>query len=58
MTSFGSYYQYQSIKNNSKIIMTHILMRWNGKKYSSYPSTNEYTPAEHVAPNILSIGLK
>ena len=38
--------------------MTHILKRWNGEKYSSYPSTNEYTPAEHVAPNILSIGLK
>ena len=30
-TSFGYYYQYQSIENNTKTILTHVLKCWNKK---------------------------
>ena len=57
-TSFGSSYQDQSTKNNSKMILTHLLRHWNGKKYSSHPSTNTTTPSEYIVLKIFSIELK
>ena len=38
-TSFLSISQYQSIDNNTKIILTHILKRWYGEKSSAHPIT-------------------
>ena len=58
MTSFGYSSQDQSIGNNSKIILTHLLRRWNGNTYNSYPIKNELTPSENVALRILYIELK
>ena len=48
-TSFCSSSQDQSIENNTKIILNHILKRWNENKSSTNPSTHALTPAEIVA---------
>ena len=40
---------------NKKIIMNHVLMRWNEDKSISHPSTCALYPAETVAPKIYSI---
>ena len=44
-TSFGSYSQDQNIENDIKIIMTHLLKRWNGNKYNTSPSAHAMTHA-------------
>ena len=57
-TSFGSSSQDQGIENNAKIILTHILIRWNENKSSAHPSTCGFTSAETVAMKIYYIELK
>ena len=47
-TSFGSSYQYQCIKTNTKIIMTGVLKRWNEKKSSARPIICALAPSETV----------
>ena len=56
--SFDASSQYQCIETNSKIILTHVLMRWDGNKSNAHPSTSALTPAETVALKIYSIELK
>ena len=53
--SFGSSYQYQIIENNAKIILTHVLKRWNLNKSSAHSSTCALTSAEIVALKIYFI---
>ena len=57
-TYFGSSSQDQFIETNTKIILTHVLNRWEENKYSVHPNTFALTPAETVALNIYSIELK
>ena len=57
-TSFGSYFQDQCIKTNTKIIFTHVLKRWNANKYSEHPSKCALDPYETVAMRIYLIELK
>ena len=57
-TLFGSFYQYQSIENNTKRILNHILNSWNENKSSTHWSEHETTPAEIVALKVYSIELK
>ena len=56
--SFEFSSQYQSIENTSKIILTHVLRRWDDIKSTAHPSTSAMTPAETVALKIYSIELK
>ena len=58
MNSFDSSSQDKCIETNKKIILTHVLMRWNEDKYISHPSTCALTPAETVDMKIYSIELK
>ena len=44
-TSSGSSYQDQSIKNNTKRIMTHILKSWSENKSGTRPSSHTMPPA-------------
>ena len=55
VTYFLPFYQYKSIENNTKIILTHVLKIWNEKKSSAHPSTHALTPAELVSLNVYSI---
>ena len=57
-TSFGYSSQYQSIKNNTKINLTHILKRWNGNKSNGNPRAHAMTPAEVVTLKVYAIGIK
>ena len=50
--------QDQSIENNTKRIMTHLLKHWGGKNSSVHPSANALTPTEVVALKVYSIKLK
>ena len=50
--------QDQCIEPNTKIIMTHILRRWNEDKSITHPSTCALTTAETVSLEIYSIKLK
>ena len=56
--SFDVSSQDQSIENTSKIILTHVLRRWNDIKSNSHPSTSAMTPAETIALKIYSIEIK
>ena len=58
VTAFGSSYQDQGIKTNKRIILNHVLKRWNEKKSSVLPSISALTSAETVALKIYSIELK
>ena len=58
MTYLGSSSQDQSIENNSKIILTRILKRWNGNKSSDHPSTHALKYSELVALKVDSNALK
>ena len=49
---FGSSHQDQCIEDKTKMILTHILKRWNENKSSAHPSTFTLNPAETVAPKI------
>ena len=55
---FDASSQDQCIETNSKIIMTHVLRRWDEIKSNAHPSTSVLTPAETVALKIYSIELK
>ena len=57
-TYFRSSSQDQSIENNTKIILTHILKHLNVKKSSNYPSAHTVTPAKIVALKVYSNELK
>ena len=57
-TYFGSFYKYQGIETNARIIMTHVLYCWNENKSSAHPITFEFTSSETVALNIYSIEIK
>ena len=50
--------QDQSIENNTKRILTHILKRWDGNNSSAPPSADTITPTEVVALNVYSVELK
>ena len=50
--------QDQSIRNTSKIILTHVLRRWDDIESTAHPSTSAMIPAETVALKIYSIELK
>ena len=50
--------QDQCIETTSKIILTHVLRRWDDIKSTAHPSTSTMTPAETVALKIYSIELK
>ena len=58
VTYFGSSYQEQSIENNSKIILDHLLKRLNVNKSSAPPSRDALKPAELVILRLYSIELK
>ena len=55
---FDASSQYQCIEPNSKIIMIHVLRRWDENKSNAHPSTSILTPAKTVALKIYSIELK
>ena len=55
---FDAPYQDQCIETNSKIILNHILRRWDDIKSNAHPSTSARTPAETIALKIYSIELK
>ena len=55
---FDASSQDQCIETNSKIILTHVLRRWDGIKSNAHPSTSALNPAETVALQIYSIELK
>ena len=52
------FYQEQSNKNNSKMILAHILKRRNGNKTSAQPIENVLIPDKHVALKVFYIELK
>ena len=52
---FDASSQDQCIETNMKRILTHVLRRWDEKKYNAHPSTCELTPAETLALKIYSI---
>ena len=56
--SFDASSQDQYIETNTKRILTHVLRRWDEKKYNAHTSTCALTPAETVAPKIYSIEIK
>ena len=56
--SFDVSSQDQCIETNSKIILTHVLRRWDENKSNAHPSTSALTTAETVALKIYSIELK
>ena len=56
--SFDASSQDQCIETNTKRILTRVLMRCKEDKSNAHPSTCALTPAETVALNIYSIGLK
>ena len=58
MNYFDSSSQDQFIGTNTKIILTHVLRRWNEYKSIAHPSTFEFTPSKTVALKIYSIELK
>ena len=58
VTSFGSSYKYQSIQNNTKIILTHVLKRWNENKSSAHPITCPLISIEIVPLKIYFIELE
>ena len=58
MNSFDYTSQNQCIETNTKIIMTHFLMRREEDKYNAHPSICALTAAETVALKIYSIELK
>ena len=58
VTYFLLIYQYQSIENNTRRIITYTLKRWDGNKSSATPSANAMTSAEVVALKLYSIELK
>ena len=58
MNSFDSYSQDQCIETNTKIIPTHVLMRWKENNYNAHPSTCALTAYTTVALKIYSIELK
>ena len=58
VTYFLPIYQDQSIENNTKRILTHILNRCDRNKSSTHPTTHAFTRAEHVALKVCSIVLK
>ena len=53
--SFDASSQYQCIETNSKIILTHVLRRWDENRSNAHPSTSSLTPDETVALKIYSI---
>ena len=55
---FDASSQDQCIENNTKIILTHVLRRWDENKSNAHTSTSALTPAETVALKIYSIELK
>ena len=57
-TYFGYSFQYQSIENNKKRILTHILKRWYRNKSSAHPSAHAITPDDVVALKVYDIELK
>ena len=58
MNYFDAFSKDQCIETNTKIILTHVLMRWNEDKSYSHPSTCAFTAAETVALKIYLIELK
>ena len=58
MNSFDSSSQDQCIETNTKIILTHSLMRWKEYKSNEHSSTCAFTEAETISLNIYSIELK
>ena len=58
LTYFAFYYQYQSIKNSTRIILTHLLKRWNINKSNAHPNIHALTPAKHAALTVYSIEIK
>ena len=53
----------QSMKNHSngdisKMVLTHILKRWDQNKTQSHPSSTAITLAEHISLKVCSIVLK
>ena len=58
MNYFDSSSQDQCIEANTKIIMNHVVMRWNEDKSIAHPSIFSLTPDETVALKIYSIELK
>ena len=49
VTSFFPSYQDQSIENNTKIMLTHLLKSWYGNKSRAHPSAHALSPAEVVS---------
>ena len=58
INSFGSSYQNQYIKTNTKRMLTHVLMLWKEDKSYVHPSTCALTAAETVALKIYLIEIK
>ena len=58
MNSFDYSSRDQCIETNTKIILTHVLMRWNEDNSNAHPSTCALTAAGTVALKIYSIELK
>ena len=52
---FDASSQDQCIGTNLKIILTHVLRRWDETKYNAHPSTCALTPDETIALKIYSI---
>ena len=50
--------QDQSIENNTRIILNHILKGWDGNKSSAHPSAHVITPADVLSMKLYSIELK
>ena len=58
VTYFGSSSQDQIIENNSNIILTRLLNRWNGNMSCARPSTHALTYSEIAALKSYSNELK
>ena len=57
-TSLGYSSQDQCVETNTKIIITHVLKRWNEHKSIAHPITCALTPAETLAQKIYPFELK
>ena len=55
---YGRSMKNQSNEDISKMVLTHILMRWDQNKTESYPSSTAITSAEHIYLKVCSIVLK
>ena len=55
---YGQSMKNQSNEDISKMVLTHLLKRWDQNKTQSHPSSNAITLAERISLKVCSIFLK